>query len=139
VANPIGSALRRAYQALAGGPNDRYVREGACGCCGRWTTVGAGVDEVAVVHGEVEAFGELECRACADDRMHELEHITRGASEAEHARIVRDVPLAGVFRGTEHERAYRSWCERRGLAPLPPRRRRALSSSSDPVEVGSRA
>jgi hypothetical protein len=139
MAHPKGSALRAAYQAFTERSNDRRVREGACGCCGRWTTVRADDDEAPDVQNEFETFGELECPECADDRMHELDHIARAASEAEHARIVRDVPLAGTYRGIAHERAYRAWCDRRSLAPLEPQPCSAPPSPEDPVKVGSGA
>ena len=81
----------------------------------------AGDEEEPRLRHELELFGELECRECADDRRHEFDHIARSAPDAGHARIVADVPLAGIFRGPEHERAYLAWCARRGLAPIPPR------------------
>jgi hypothetical protein len=139
MAHPKGSALRAAYQAFAGRSNDARVREGACGCCGRWTTVRAEGDEAPGLQDELETFDELECPECADDRMHELDHIARAASEAEHARIVQHVPLAGTYRGIVHERAYWEWCDRRSLAPLEPQPGSALPSSGEPVEVGGRA
>ena len=86
---------------------------------------------------ELELFGELECRECADDRRHEFDHIARSASDAGHARIVADVPLAGIFRGTEHERAYLAWCDRRGLPPIPPRLHAAAPSAGDPAGVAA--
>jgi hypothetical protein len=73
------------------------------------------------VRSELDAFGDLECRACGNDRLHELDHIARAASEQGHALITEDLPLAGTFQGERHERAYRAWCADRGLDPLPPR------------------
>jgi predicted metal-binding protein len=105
-----------------------HVWEGACGCCGRWTTVRAGDDQAAGVERDLDVFGDLECGECEQDRMHELDHIARAASDADHARIVGEVPLAGAFRSTEDECAYRAWCARRLLAPLPPRPRRGPPS-----------
>jgi hypothetical protein len=118
----------------AGRSDGCHVWEGTCGCCGRWTTVRVGDEEARGVEEDLEAFGDLECSDCADDRMHELDHIARAASDAEHARIVREVPLAGAFLGTEQECAYRAWCSRRMLAPLPPRPR-----SLAPAPGGSHA
>jgi hypothetical protein len=120
-----------------GGSNNRHVWEGACGWCGRWVTVSAGDEEAPSVQRDLEMFGRLECRECADDRRQEFDHIARSASDAEHARIVVDVPLAGIFRGAEHERAYLAWCERRGLAPISPRSRVAAPSSGDPAGVAA--
>lgn len=116
----------------AGRSDGSHVWEGVCGCCGRWTTVRASDAEAPGVEDDLEVFGDLECSECADDRMHELDHIARAASDADHARILQEVPHAGVFRGTERECAYRAWCSRRMLAPLPARARLGAATAGFP-------
>lgn len=106
----------------------QHVWEGLCGVCGRPATVQADDREAAAIRRELDTFGDLECPACASDRLHEFDHIARAASELDHARILREAPLAGSFRGEEHERTYRAWCAGRGLAPLPARPRGAIPS-----------
>jgi hypothetical protein len=116
----MNSAVRMmAGTGVATRSHGRPLWDGPCAVCGRRGVypddVGRGGERAPA------ADWQIECPDCAYERMHELDHIARAAPPAELVRIVSHVPLAGAFGGQERERAYRDWCARRGLAPLPPR------------------
>jgi hypothetical protein len=99
--------------------DDQHLWEGVCGRCRQPVSVRADDRGAAAVRRDLDTFGDLECGPCATDRVHEFDHIARAASELDRYRFRADAPLAGTFRGPEHESSYREWCARRGLRPLP--------------------